>query len=415
MRWPVMEANMSSVSSVSSSSKLVSESATLPLLSTALRVSAKGGIARVVLEQTFENRHLDPLSVTYVFPLPADAAVSGFSFRIGDRTIHGAVDRKEVARERYEDAIAKGQTAALLEQERSSLFTQEIGNVPPGARVVCEIVLDQRLCWLDEGSWEFRFPLAAAPRYLGEAGRVVDASKIAFDVTTALRPRASLALAIGDTVVAGRSPESASHPLQCTAKRNGFEVELGAGNRVELDRDVVVRWPVAALAPTLEALAETVNGKAHALFTIVPPHREAKTAAVARDLVVLLDTSGSMNGAPLDQARRLTMALVDGLGDRDSIELIEFSNQPRRMWKEPIWATQANKAHAMTWLAALRASGGTEMREGILEALREIRADAQRQVVLITDGLIGFEREIVETILERLPAGSSVHTVGVGS
>ncbi len=398
-------------------SKLVTKTGALPLVGAALRVSAQGGIARVVLEQTFANHHPDPLSVTYVLPLPADAAVSAFSFRIGERLVVGEVDRKRAARERYEDAIARGHTAALLEQDRSSLFTQEIGNVPPGEQVVCEIVLDQRLRWLDEGSWELRFPLAAAPRYLGAPGRVADAEKLALEVAQTIRPRASLALSIGDALAASRSPESPSHPLQCMPPTSGagWKVELGGGNRVELDRDLVVRWPVAALSPALSVLAEESTHGAHALVTIVPPPAAVAKAAVARDLVILLDTSGSMGGAPLDQARRVAMALIDGLGDRDSMDLIEFSNRPNRMWKQPIWATKENKEYALKWLASLQASGGTEMREGILEALRPLRPDAQRQIILVTDGLIGFEQEIVETILTRLPAGSRVHTVGVGS
>ncbi len=391
---------------------LVSPSGTMPLESAALRVTAKGGIARVVLEQTFANHHPDPLAVTYVLPLPADAAVSGFSFRVGDRRIEGEIDRKRAARERYDDAIAHGHTAALLEQERSSLFTQEIGNVPPGARVVCEIVIDQPLRWLDEGSWEWRFPLAAAPRYLGAPGRTPDAQKIAFDVTQTFRPRASLAMEIADALVSGRSPESPSHPLQCAAGVGCFRVELGSGNQVELDRDVVVRWPVAQMEPQVSAFVEGT----HVLLTLVPPKTEAKyVGSVSRDLVILLDTSGSMGGEPLDQARRVSMALVDGLSDTDTIELIEFSNAPRRFRSSAIPATKENKQAANAWLAALRASGATEMRAGILEALSSIRSDAQRQVVLITDGLIGFEQEIVQEIALRLPLGSRVHTVGVGS
>src|SRR5688572_13201557 len=176
---PLMESQSHFMNSSDPAHSLVTPSATMPLESAALRVVARGGVARVILEQTFANHHPDPLAVTYVLPLPADGAVSGFAFTIGDRRIEGEIDRKRAARERYEDAIAHGHTAALLEQERSSLFTQEIGNVPPGARVVCEIVIDQPLRWLDEGSWEWRFPLAAAPRYLGEPGRVSDAAKVA--------------------------------------------------------------------------------------------------------------------------------------------------------------------------------------------------------------------------------------------
>jgi Ca-activated chloride channel family protein len=136
---------------------------------------------------------------------------------------------------------------------------------------------------------------------------------------------------------------------------------------------------------------------------------------VARDLIVLLDTSGSMSGSPLDQARRVTSALVDSLNDRDQLELIEFSNSPRRWKRGAVAATEANRRDAQSWLSKLRASGGTEMKAGILEALAPLRAESQRQVILITDGLIGFEHEILDAISKRLPKGSRVHTIGVGS
>src|ERR1041385_3003800 len=109
-------------------SYLVPEPPALPLEAAALRVTARGGIARVVLEQRFANHRAEPLAVTYVLPLPADAAVSGYAFRIGDRRIDGEIDRRRAAHERYADAIARGHIAGVLEQERSSLFTQEIGN-----------------------------------------------------------------------------------------------------------------------------------------------------------------------------------------------------------------------------------------------------------------------------------------------
>src|SRR6185295_13302422 len=135
------------MTSPSVSSSLVTETSALPLKSAALQVNARGGVAHAVLEQRFSNESRVAMRVTYTLPLPADAAVSGFRFRIGERTIEGTVDRKKRARERFEEALANGQTAALLEQDRSSLFTQEIGNVPPGATVVCEVEIDQKLRW----------------------------------------------------------------------------------------------------------------------------------------------------------------------------------------------------------------------------------------------------------------------------
>jgi len=147
---------------------------TLALRGATLRADARGGIARVVLEQTFENTFAEPLAVTYLMPLPADGAVSGYAFTIGEQRIVGEVDRRQAARERFEEAIASGHTAALVEQERSSLFTQEIGNIPAGSKVVAELVIDQKLAWLDEGAWEWRFPMVAMPCYMG-IGRVADA------------------------------------------------------------------------------------------------------------------------------------------------------------------------------------------------------------------------------------------------
>jgi Ca-activated chloride channel family protein len=400
-------------------SRLVTPDArTLPLRGAALRTDASGGLARAVLSQTFANPHAEPLHVTYTLPLPADAAVSGFRFVIGERVIEGEIDTKHKARERFHEAIASGQTAALLEEERSSLFTQEIGNVPPGAQVICEIVIDQKLRWLGEGQWEWRFPLAAAPRYLGAPGRVKDSGKIALDVAETLPVRASLAMTVRDEVSAGRSPESPSHPLSCVAEGDGFSVELGSGNAVPLDRDVVVRWPVAGLR--VGARVDTCGPRpgladAHALVTLVPPSPDAKMARVPRDLTVLLDTSGSMGGEPIEQAKRVTLALLDGLDHQDQFELIEFSMNANRFRKGLLPATRENVRIARDWVKKLQASGGTEMRTGILEALRPLRAGCPRQVILITDGLIGFEQEIVAEVLRGLPSSARLHTVGVGS
>jgi Ca-activated chloride channel family protein len=132
-------------------------------------------------------------------------------------------------------------------------------------------------------------------------------------------------------------------------------------------------------------------------------------------VVVLLDTSGSMQGEPLDQARRIVSALVGSLGDSDRLEMIEFSDAPRGWKRSPVAATVEARRSALEWLRALRASGSTEMRDAMTEALRPLREGAQRQVVLVTDGQIGFESEVVAEVLARLPAASRLHTVGVGS
>jgi Ca-activated chloride channel homolog len=415
-------AQISSSSHLSNGGRLVTaDGKTLALKGVTLAADARGGIARVKLTQTFSNPYQEPLKVTYQVPLPADAAVSGFAFVIGEKRVVGEVDAKKKARQRFEEAMLEGRTAAILDQERTSLFTQEVGNIPPGLEVTCELELDQRLSWLPEGSWEFRFPTVVAPRYQGEEGRVRDAAKINVEVAdSALAPKAQLALSIRDAMPNGARPESPSHSLFSSAGNQRFDVTFAGETGASLDRDIVVRWPAAHLQ--VGAALDTARPRsvghgeyAYGLLTLCPPSPTARVAVVPRDVIVLLDTSGSMSGAPLDQARRVVGALIDTMGPADKLEMIEFSSSARR-WK---WRAQetneSTRKAAHQWLAGLRASGGTEMKDGILEALAPLRDDAQRQVILITDGLIGFEDEVIEAIREKLPAGSRVHTVGVGS
>lgn len=410
----------------SNGARLVSTSGReLPLVATAVRVDARGGVARVVLEQKFRNVHAEPLTVTYSLPLPEDGAVSGFSFRIGDTLVVGEIDRKKQARERYEQAILEGRSAAILEQDRSSLFTQEVGNIPPGADVLVEIHVDQKLRWLDEGMWEWRFPTVVAPRYLGAPGRVADAQRVTQDVADGpIAARTNFTCLIRDAITEGRRAESPSHRIRTTDEHAYVEaatrVELDAAG-AKLDRDIVVRWPVAKqkvgvsldlARPTSDrAIARSTYG----LLTIVPPDRSTKVRPVARDLIVLLDTSGSMGGTPLEQARRVVKAMINTMGERDRLEMIEFSWSARNWKNQAVAMNTAGKREAFKWLDSLVANGSTEMRQGIYAALNPLRSDAQRQVVLITDGLIGFESEVVATIRDRLPASSRLHTVGVGS
>ncbi|MEO7113784.1 MAG: VIT domain-containing protein [Polyangiaceae bacterium] len=413
---------MMPMTALSQNHPISAASTTLPLKCLALRCETAGGLSRVVLEQTFANSSSQPLHVVYKLPLPADGVVSGFKFRIGEKTIVGEIDRKAAARERFEEAVLSGQTAALLEEERSSLFTQELGNVPPGAEITVEITIDQKLKWLAEGQWEWRFPLAAAPRYLGAPDRVTDAKQVSLAMTESSNVRASLALLVRDAVTGGRSPESPSHPLSCVVDGEGFRVELGSGNAVSPDRDVVVRWPVSAekISVSCDVAGPRAGvNDAHALLTIVPPQAATRRKHLARDLTFLLDTSGSMGGEPINQAKKIVLAMLAGMDENDRFELIEFSNTPRRFRNSLSQATREDKAAAAAWVNSLRASGGTEMREGILEALRpsseRLRSSTSTHVVLITDGLIGFEQEIVASILALLPGGARLHTVGVGS
>ena len=390
---------------------VTSDGRALALVSARLVGDAGGGLARLVLEQTFANHDRDILKVTYRMPLPADGAVSGYEFVIGERTVKGVVDKKHAARERFERAIASGHTAALLEQERADIFTQQIGNIPPGERVIARITIDQRLAWLPEGEWELRFPTVIGPRYIGSADTISDAKATHVKVTDQpLTVTFQIGLTISDAITAGAKPTSPSHALT----QQGSHVTLATGAR--LDRDIVVRWPVAAAAPGLALnVARRSAGDAYATITIVPPARAAKATPVARDLLVLLDTSGSMGGAPLEKAQQVVSLMIDSLGGDDRLELIEFSDSPKRWRDEPAQADAKTKAAAIKWVRSRVASGGTEMRAAVIASLTTLRIGAQRQIVLVTDGYVGGEQQILEALHRKLPMSCRLHVLGVGS
>jgi len=389
----------------------------LPLEWTSLECEAGGGLCRSTLRQRFRNTEHVPLEVTYLVPLPADGAVSGYSFELAGVVTRGVVEKSQVARERYEEALMQGKSAALLEQERTSVFRQLLGNVPPGQHIDITLVIDQPLTWT-RGGWELRFPSVVAPRYQNATSDgysnvpvALGAEQRSVDVDATHR----VYLSVQDPIT--ERPNSPSHALSTPDPGDFTRVRIDSAR---LDRDVVIRWSVAMNEPgvrleTARPNAENPRMSAqYGLLTLTPPAAESAVPAVARDLIVLLDTSGSMGGEPLSQAVRIVSTLVRELGDGDRLELIEFGSTARRWKHQPVAATAAHKHEALTWLRALRAGGGTEMKSGIDAALVSLRPSALRQVILITDGLIGFEREILQTLLRRLPATCRLHTVGVG-
>jgi Ca-activated chloride channel family protein len=387
----------------------------LPLVSAKLSGTAQGGIARLVLEQRFENPYAETLHVTYRMPLPADGAVSGYRFTIADRVIVARLQGRWEARAQFERAIAAGHTAALLEQERADIFTQSIGNLPANEALVARITVDQRLTWLPEGEWELRFPTVIGPRYVAATDRPAEVR--AFRVTTApegVAARIRISVEIRDAITAGRTPASPSHAL--TRGDDGVAL-LGDIASARLDRDIVLRWPVAGPTTGI-SLAMTPASHPHAcygLVTIVPPAPIALGRVFPRDLIVLIDTSGSMSGPPLDKAKQVVALLIESLGDGDQLELIAFSSEPRRYKPTAVDASTGEKQAAIRWLRRLAAGGGTEMRTAVIEALHALRPGAQRQVVLVTDGYIGGETEIVRQLYAGLPASCRLHFVGVGS
>ena len=348
----------------SSGAELVTlDGRSLPLVASTLRAEARGGLARLVLEQRFVNRYDETLAVTYRMPLPADGAVCGYAFEIAGRVVKGVVDRKQRARERFDAAIASGRTAALLEQERSDIFTQQIGNIPAGETIDARITVDQRLAWLPEGEWELRFPTVIGPRYIGSADTIADARATHVKVATEdLGVRLQIALAIGDTISDGRKASSPSHQL--AARPDGT---------IALSTETPARpRPRGALAGRDARRRAVARGRAPGRDRggVRPAHDRPAGAGVAgarrcRAICSSCSTPAARWAAVRStRPSRWSSMLIDSLGEQDRLELIEFSNSPRRYKQEPVIATAKAKAEAIKWVRSRTADGGTEMRDG---------------------------------------------------
>jgi Ca-activated chloride channel family protein len=407
--------------------KLVSvDGRTYPLQSAQIKTRAEGGLASTTLVQEFANPYDDPLEVIYTMPLPADGAVLGYTIRMGEKVIRGEIEPREKAEAMYKKALSEGRTAGLLEQDRTDTFMQRLGNLPPRTNATVEIEILQPLAFLagtganESGNagpvWEYRFPTVVSARYEGEPGRVTDAERIDVDRDEdgGVPTRLGLSLTIADHIAALDTIASPSHEIVCISDANGTSVRFAGKSR--LDRDLVIQWPAA----TDEVGVRVVEGRGlagddgrYALVTITPPR--VTRAAYHRDLTVLIDASGSMGGPPLEIAKRVVSDLLRSLEPGDRFEVLEFANDTRRVTRGVEEATPKAIERCLRAICAICAGGGTEMAQAVEKALAPLRKDSQRQVVLVSDGQIGFESEIFAKMGHRLPAGVRVHAVGIGS
>ncbi len=394
---------------------------TCPLKAAKLEARAEGGVACTSFTQKYTNPYPEPLEVLYTLPLPANGAVVGYAIHLGKRTIRGEVRKRAEARHEYQKALLEGRTASLLEQERADTFTQKLGSLAPGETAEVEVEVLQTLGFLPAEAemparWEYRFPTVVGVRYEGAPGRVPDAHELevgrAEGEGTPVRLEASLVVADGPAET--MRPYAPGHEVR--VEDIGKRVRVSLAEEMKLDRDLVIRWTAAKQ----EVGVRPVEGKGlpcdagrYLLITLTPPAVVDK--GFHRDLTVLIDASGSMSGKPLSRAKSVVEQLLQSLDPGDRFEILAFANKVKRLVPGPVPAKTQEVRRALAALEDLEAGGATEMRDAIVEALQPLRPDSQRQVVLLSDGYIGFEAEVVGEVLRRLAPGARLHAVGVGA
>ena len=383
-----------------------------PILDTEVAIRVTGLVARATVTQRFCNPAHLWVEGVYAFPLPENAAVDTLIMTIGDRVIEGQIHEREEARQAYEEAKAEGRTASLLEQERPNLFTTSLANLGPGEVAEVRIEYQQELHF-DGGRFWLRFPMVAEERYTpdGSAG-VPDPPRSADPINPV---HLTVDLATGFPLARLESP---SHAIRRgEAEPLHYTVDLGSEG-VPADRDFVLEWtPAAGATPAASLFTQEIDGDTYALLMLMPP---AETAGARFDLpretVYIIDTSGSMAGASLREAKAALDLALARLQPRDSFNVIEFNSVTRRLFDASVPATADNVKEARQFVASLEADGGTEMLPALQAALDGPDAVRKglRQVIFITDGAVGNEAELFAFIHAHL-GDSRLFTVGIGS
>jgi Ca-activated chloride channel family protein len=402
--------------------------AACPLKHTDVKAEIAGFLARVTVTQEFSNPFQDKIEAVYTFPLPQNSAVDDMTMLVGSRTVRGKIKPREEARSIYEAARAAGRVAGLLDQERPNIFTQSIANIMPGEQVKITISYVETLKY-EDGAYEFSFPMVVGPRYIpgqpaGRQGggwapdtdRVPDASRITPPVTppgTRAGHDISIEVAL-DAGVALDALESTSHEVAVERLNLHAAVVRLKDKDVLPNKDFVLKYDVAGRKIGDAVLAHRAARGGFFTLILQPPDRVAAQDVTPKELVFVLDTSGSMSGSPIQKAKETMTLALDGLNPQDTFNLITFSGDTRILFPEPVPATRENLAKARQFLASREGSGGTEMMKAIRAALDP--SDAQdhiRIVCFMTDGYVGNDMEIIAEV--RKHPNARVFSFGVGN
>jgi Ca-activated chloride channel family protein len=410
---------------------LTTEKGGLPLKAMDVRTRIDGLIAQTDLTQTFQNVHTEPLEATYIFPLPDRAAVTRFRLEVAGRVIEGQLKERGAARKEYDEAIQAGYRAAITEEERPGVFTMRVGNLPPGEEATVRLSLAGPLPY-SEGEATFRFPLVVGPRYIPgtplpgpsvgagvapDTDAAPDASRISPPVLLPGFPnpvQLSLAVEFAPSALAPVAHRSSLHAVIDEQDARVRRVTIQPGER--LNRDFILRFQIAqekiVTALSLQPNAEGTEGTF--VLTLVPP-AHTSAAVKPRDVVFVLDRSGSMAGWKMVAARRAMARMVDTLTDADCftvyafddvIETPNFGNAVGQAKPALQTATNRCRFQAVEFLSKIDSRGGTEMAKPLTKGVNQLtqnlaakdRKERDRILVLVTDGQVGNEDQILRQI-----------------
>ncbi len=393
-------------------------------MQTEVDYAVTANIARAKVTQRFKNDSALWVEGIYVFPLPEKSAVDHFRMIIGERIIEGQVKERVAAKKSYQRAKSAGKKASLIEQQRPNVFTISLANIAPGEEITVEFEFQQTLEYKD-GAYRLRFPLVVGPRYHSGQASQQKLLNPAFDETSVYTETESAdntgkSVRIHVLLDAGVSLydlNSSYHRIDIKQTSESRYSIATIGENITTDRDFELVWkPQLNDDPQLSAFNENIDEENYLMLTLLPPdfaHLQQKVAS--RDVVFVLDVSGSMAGTSITQAKASLITALDGLSSIDRFNIIWFNDKTASLFPQAVPADIQYKNYAKRFIGNLQADGGTEMLPALKLALSD-REEFSRfsQVIFLTDGNINNEDELFDVIEQQL-GNSRLFTIGIGS
>ena len=402
-----------------------------PVINTDVEMDIAGLSARVRVVQQFKNDTPYWVEGTYLFPLPEKSAVDSLQMKIGERLIIGEIKEKQEAKKIYQKAKISGKKASLVMQHRPNIFSNSVANIAPFETIEITIEYQQDLRYRKDFGLSIRFPMTMTPRYTPSSLLVesYDDLNHGFQFQPSFFNQIDLkqksASEPGSLVTIKANIES-GFPLsflKSTSHQVSYNKLSETNHLVKLtntneksDRDFVLNWrPLQGAEPRAAMFSETLNDEHYISLMIMPPMSDERELTLNREVVFVIDTSGSMAGESIEQAKSALAYGIHTLLPGDRFNVIEFNSETDSLYNDAQILNDWSKKEALDFVSRLNADGGTEMIKAMDEALDATTDPSRvRQVIFLTDGAISNESQLFERIENRL-GDTRLFTVGIGS
>jgi Ca-activated chloride channel homolog len=391
----------------------------LPLKDTRVNIDVSGVIADVQVMQTYRNEGSRPINARYVFPASTRAAVYAMRMRIGDQVIVAKIKEREQAKQEFDKAKQEGKSASLLEQHRPNVFSMSLANIMPGDQIEIELRYTELLVPTD-GIYEVVFPTVVGPRYSPQPDSSASPADSSIKVPYLHQGgKPTSALRISARISAGVPIRD----LSCTSHRviqqwqNPAIAQLTLDDRDQFqgDRDFILRYRLSGDQIASGLLLYQGEDENYFLYMAQPPERVTNADIPAREYIFVVDISGSMDGFPLNTAKRLLQDLIGQLRPSDLFNVVLFAGDSSVLSARSLQADRQNIANAIRLIEGQRGGGGTELLTAVKQAMSLPReANVSRSIVLVTDGYISGEKGVFDYIRDNLDQ-CNVFSFGIGS